>query len=271
MIPISKEAKGSKAAAASVANSGGSKLSGCFNWKYILLLLLLLLLLLWLLRGCFGAAPEDTIKNAAKDVGTAVEKTVIEPAAETTKEITQAVKETVTETKEVVKETKKEVAKKVEKVKEKVKPTPPVTTSSNCNCSDLNREIFRFDGQAKNITKLGSLPEFGNSHSLDPSGFYNKLSNRYNANIEDKNYLNYIFKSMGYKNGFSDATANMFSDTTLKRGTKGNLGFGEYHGYAYSTLNTEEYDRKAFLIKSKNGCDIHFMKTCGNYFFYCNK
>ena len=52
-------------------------------------------------------------------------------------------------------------------------------------------------------------------------------------------------------------------------GTKGNLGFANYHGYKYYTLDTSGRDLLAFRIKARNGCDIHNMKTCGNYFYFC--
>jgi len=82
--------------------------------------------------------------------------------------------------------------------------------------------------------------------------------------------LDYVFRSMGYRNGFAGASAGLFSNVTLDRGQKGLLGLGEQHHYEYSALNTNDRDRQAFKIKAANGCDVHFMKTCGNYMFFCD-
>jgi len=89
------------------------------------------------------------------------------------------------------------------------------------------------------------------------------------SNIDIFN-LNYLFKSMGYTNGFKDAQAYMFSEETLPVGTSGILGLGKEHHYAYSILPSNNRDREAFRIQSANGTAIHFMKSCGNYFYPCN-
>ncbi len=140
-----------------------------------------------------------------------------------------------------------------------------------CVCGDSGVAIFNLpvDMAAKNITKLGSFPEFGNSHALSPTEFYEKLRNKFESDPVERKYLDYVWKSMGYSNGFAGATAEQFSNTVLERGTKGLLGFGEFHGYEYSQLNTSEYDRQAFHIQSLNGHDVHYMKTCGNYMYFC--
>jgi hypothetical protein len=113
------------------------------------------------------------------------------------------------------------------------------------------------------------MPEFGDSHGLTPDQFFNKLNARYNANATDKAYLNYLFKSMGYSNGWADAQSYMFSEEVLPVGTRGLLGLGEQHHFEYSILPTNERDRQAFRIQSANGSVVHFMKTCGNYMYAC--
>jgi len=52
-------------------------------------------------------------------------------------------------------------------------------------------------------------------------------------------------------------------------GITGNMGYGTRHKVKYVTLNTRGADLEAFRIKAANGCDVHFMKTCGNFFFFC--
>jgi len=52
---------------------------------------------------------------------------------------------------------------------------------------------------------------------------------------------------------------------------KGVLGYGEFHGMAYSQLNVRSSrDLEAFRVRAANGTDIHFMKSCGNYMYVCN-
>lgn len=142
----------------------------------------------------------------------------------------------------------------------------------DCGCDTGKEPLFmRYSYEPKTLKKLGSNTEFGNSHALSPSEFYDKLNNAYSNNEVDRVFLDRIFRSMGYANGWSAANASMFSNTTVPYGTVGNIGYGKDHRTQYSTLNLGDYDQKAFLIKSRNGCDVRFMKTCGNHMFYCTK
>jgi hypothetical protein len=120
----------------------------------------------------------------------------------------------------------------------------------------------------KKLSRLGSNPEFGNSHSLSPEGFYEKLKKAYAKNAVDKVFLDRIYKAMGYT-GFEQASAEQFSAVTLPVGTTGKLGYSTAHKTGCYTLPDDEYHRLAFRIVAANGCDIHFMKTCGNHFFFC--
>ena len=140
------------------------------------------------------------------------------------------------------------------------------------NCGPSNVAIFNVPTSSapKSMSRLGTMPEFGDSHGLTPTQFFNKLQTRYNSSATDKAYLNYLFKSMGYANGFRDANEFMFSEETLPVGTTGLLGLGEAHHYEYSVLPSNDRDRQAFRIQSANGSVVHFMKTCGNYMYACN-
>jgi len=117
---------------------------------------------------------------------------------------------------------------------------------------------------------LGRAPEFGNSHSLSPAEFFAKLQRRAANSSTDRSFLNGVAKAMGYGN-FSELSADEFSSVTLDRGTTGNLGSTPRHKTIYATLNTSGQDLEAFRVKAANGCDMHFMKTCGNHFFFCPK
>jgi uncharacterized protein YegP (UPF0339 family) len=123
----------------------------------------------------------------------------------------------------------------------------------------------------KKLSRLGTNPEFGNSHALSPEQFYDKLKKAYSDNEVDKTFLDHIYKAMGYTSGFADAKAEQFSAVVLPVGSTGRLGYSKAHKTGCYTLPDDEYHRKAFNIKAANGCDLHFMKTCGNHFFICQK
>lgn len=120
----------------------------------------------------------------------------------------------------------------------------------------------------KSVAYLGSNPQFGDSHSLTPSQFFNKLADRASFAGSDRAFLNYMARSLGY-GSFRDMDASMFSNDTLSRGEKGILGFGSDHALQYSVLNTEARDLEAFRVRAANGQDVHFMKSCGNFMYVC--
>lgn len=148
--------------------------------------------------------------------------------------------------------------------------TTTVTQSSSCAaCASGNDPIFTsVCNNPKKLSHLGSNPEFGNSHGLTPDGFYNKLKKAYKANKVDREFLDRIYKAMGYS-GFVDARPEQFSAVVIPQGTSGKLGYSVLHKTGCYTLPDNEHDRMAFHITAANGCDLHFMKTCGNHFFYC--
>jgi len=161
--------------------------------------------------------------------------------------------------------------------------TPPVRTNevaaaaatlaaTTCACnSDCKVMSIPANGRAQILTRLGTNPEFGEAHDLTGPQFLGRLRNRYATEPADKKFLDELFTCMGYENGFADATADIFSEVTLPNGKTGNMGYGANHGTTYSTLNAKDAkDLEAFKIEAANGCDVHFMKTCGNHFFFCN-
>jgi len=148
----------------------------------------------------------------------------------------------------------------------------PVEAPKNLNqCGHSPIAIFNVpvDSEPKQLSRLGTLPQFGNSQGLTPAEFYEKLNARYLDNAKDKAYLDHLFESMGYTNGWADAQPSMFTEETLEVGTRGLMGFGQSHNYSFSILPVEEVDREAFRIQSANGAVVHFMKTCGNYMYAC--
>jgi uncharacterized repeat protein (TIGR01451 family) len=121
----------------------------------------------------------------------------------------------------------------------------------------------------KVVSRLGTMPQFGDSHGLTPAEFYRKLDTKYASDANDRAYLDYMFNSLGYENGWADARPDMFSDDVLPSGTTGLMGFGPEHSLQYSVLAVSEYDRQAFRVQSANGEVVHFMKACGNYMYSC--
>jgi len=117
------------------------------------------------------------------------------------------------------------------------------------------------------LNRLGTYPEFGDSHGLTTDGFYDKLLMRYQTVPYDRNYLDYIAREIGY-GSFMDIPRSAFSEVTVPNGSRGMLGAGEAHDYHYTEFAMDDpRDLEAFRIQSLNGKDIHFMKTCGNYFY----
>lgn len=150
-----------------------------------------------------------------------------------------------------------------------IAPPPPPVLAPVCDCDAHDHRVFKLpkDPPTKIIKRLGTWPEFGNSHALDAPGFFNKLKRRYAENAVDKKFLDEVFNEMGF-DGFKEAKASDFSEVTLKSGVIGNLGGGPPHKTYYSKLvPTDKKDLEAFKITAKNGCHLHFMKTCGNHMF----
>ena len=227
----SAKAAAGGATAKAAATTATAASSGGFKWWWLLPLLLLIPLFLWW-KGCGG---------------------------ETTAVVAPPVEEVVAE----------KPAPEPEPVKE-VAPPPAPNCGPNCGRGSSS-PVFNLPSNSipKSLTRLGTSPEFGNSHGMSPAQFFDKLKGAASANGRDKAFLDQVFKAMGY-GGFSDATADMFSTVTLSPGTTGNMGFGgSKHRTIYATLNTSGRDLEAFKIKAANGCHLHFMKTCGNHFFFC--
>ncbi len=155
----------------------------------------------------------------------------------------------------------------------KTAPAPVVAAKGCAACAEEASSDPIFTSicvNPKKLNRLGSNPEFGNSHALSPEEFYEKLKKAYADNDVDKVFLDKVYKSMGY-DGFKDAKADQFSAVILPVGTSGRLGYSKAHKTGCYTLPDDEYHRKAFHITAANGCDLHFMKTCGNHFFFCKK
>ena len=153
----------------------------------------------------------------------------------------------------------------------KAEPVAPIPAGCPaCSGASTDPIFTSVCDNPKKLSRLGTNPEFGNSHDLSPEQFYAKLKKRHAANNVDKAFLDKVFTAMGY-NGFADAKAEQFSAVTLPVGTSGRLGYSAAHKTGCYTLPDAEYHRLAFHIKAANGCDLHFMKTCGNHFFFCNK
>ncbi|NOT37363.1 MAG: hypothetical protein HOP11_08305, partial [Saprospiraceae bacterium] len=154
----------------------------------------------------------------------------------------------------------------------KVDTPPPPPPAPVCNCDNLTHPAFNLSGKTnpKVITRLGTNPEFGSFHDMTAEQVLAKMNGVAKKNKRSQEFLDGIFKQLGY-NGFSDIKSDMISEVDLPRGTVGNIGYSKEHKTLYAQLDNEPRDLMAFKFKGKNGCDIHFMKTCGNHLFFCDK
>ena len=122
----------------------------------------------------------------------------------------------------------------------------------------------------KDLTVLGRFPEFGSLHGMSTADVVAKFNNRSKASATDRAFLNRVVKGLGYAS-LSEITADKLTEVTVPYGTVGNMGSGAKHKTICARLNTAGKDLEAFRIQGANGCSIHFMKTCGNHFFFCEK
>jgi hypothetical protein len=152
-------------------------------------------------------------------------------------------------------------------VKDATVPATPTKACVACNTS-ADPIFSKRNSKAKKLSRLGTNPEFGNIHDISPEDFYNKLKKAYVENSVDKAFLDRLYKGMGYT-GFDDARPEHFTSVILPLDATGNLGYGRLHRTGIYTLPDDERDRMAFRVLAANGCDMHFMKTCGNHFFFC--
>ncbi len=153
-----------------------------------------------------------------------------------------------------------------------VDTTPAPPPAPVCNCAGQTDPVFALASgiEPKVLQRLGTNPEFGNSHGLSDAEFYDKLNKAYQRSKVDRLFLDRISAAMGYT-GWADIKPEYFTSVEIPYGTIGNIGYSKAHKTLYAQLNTGQRDLLAFRLKANNGCDLHFMKTCGNHFFYCNK
>ena len=163
----------------------------------------------------------------------------------------------------------------------KVAPAPepePVTTyaqptSGNISriCGPSSNVLFDVPNHSpKTVAYLGSNPQYGNSHGLTPAQFHAKLAAAHRSGGGDQAFLNLMARSLGYSH-FNDMSAADFSNETLANGSKGLLGVSTSHMLQYSKIQTTDPAHlEAFRVRSRNGTDVHIMKSCGNYMYVCN-
>lgn len=268
-------------------------LDGCFKWLGLILLLCLLLFAISYFKGCFGSKDniaESNIEISQENNGNndlvidslENDKTIsLEDASKTNSNYTNNEPDSnFIDQKENSSESngsnndadfettfndsgKDDISSKKEIYNKNI-------SIPDCGCSK-NAIVFKIPNQeAKSVNRLGTNPQFGNTHGLNAADFFEELKHAYRTNSWDRKYLNYLYKAMGYKNGFLDASATQITQSSVITGTKGILGFGKYSGYGYSKLDLKGKDLETFKIEAANGCHINFMKTCGNLFFICD-
>ena len=154
-------------------------------------------------------------------------------------------------------------------VKKIVPPPPPMPA---CRCAGLDERLFIFPTTTppKVLTRLGTNPQFGYVRHLRKGDFLELLKDRYKASTRDRQFLNNICKPLGFSNGLSDVMSENLASVRLASGTIGNIGAGKSHRIVYAKLDVTGRDVEAFRLTGPNACSIHFMKTCGNVFYYCD-
>ena len=147
--------------------------------------------------------------------------------------------------------------------------TISVQNLNKCESSSLATFSTPAKAASTQMVGLEAMLQFGDLHDLDAVEFYEKLKRRYEANENERESLDQLFRSMGYQDGFAAARDFMFSDAVLPVGTAGMMERGSADNYEYSILPSTEREREAFKIMSANGKNVHFMKASGTYFDGC--
>ncbi len=254
---------------------------GCFRWLFILLIFLFLAVLFSYFKGCFGGIGDFIDKHNDDNIS-------LIDSLENDKDLDNQTKAMGEDANSLSENGNSEKGVENSNGQGKNGNDENVDSSQNnnstrvqsdgyennlqaiadCNCSAKAIVFEMPDTIPKKLNRLGTNPQFGNTHGLSSADFMEELKYRYLNDSWDKKYLDYLYKAMGYS-GFQDANASQFTQEKLKQGSKGILGFGSYSGFAYTELELKEKDLEVFRIEAANGCHINFMKTCGNLFFMC--
>ena len=293
---VAAAAKPAAAAAAIPAAAGGG---GIWGWlKWLLLALLALLAMLFLFKSCAGGGKDikttppiaSTNQTAAPAImvtcwnGSKAKSDEACPAKITCWDNSFATQESACPAKPVAKDVKcwdgsmaidlagcpAEPA-KTPAATIIATPAPSVAVANTARlCAPSSNTLFNVtSSRPKSVSYLGSNPQFGNSLSLTPDGFYRKLATAHRSYANDRAFLNSLARSLGY-GSFDDMDASMFSNDTLPYGTSGLLGFSSQHALQFSSLDVSDSTHlEAFKVRAANGNDVHFMKRCGNYMYVC--
>ena len=141
---------------------------------------------------------------------------------------------------------------------------------TNCSCSGSNSPVYKFTRNAspKVLHRLGTNPEFGSLHGMSAAEVLEKFRAVAKNNKRTRDFLNQAFEGIGFTS-FDQVGVESMSEVDLPRGIVGNIGFSKEHLTSYVQLDNEAKDLMAFKFSGPNGCSLHFMKTCGNHFFFC--
>lgn len=143
------------------------------------------------------------------------------------------------------------------------------------NSCDNDHIMFNVpkDKTPKVITKLGTSPQFLPIRHLDNKDeVYAKMS-KLSKDPKYKKEIDAIFRSLGYT-GTDDPrfTKDKLTEAKVPFGAIGMLGDGAHH-YLYCLIAVPGHQyEKGWRVKAINGkCDAHFMRECGNAFFYSSE
>jgi len=198
------------AAAAAVPGTAAAGGMGLGWLKWLLPLLLLLLLAFFGLKSCNDSKAAKVTAAAAQAEKLAADKAMA--AKKLAAEKAVAAKKLAAEKAAAVAAAAEKAAAEVtpETTPEPVAPKPvtPKAVMANMSrlCSASDTPLFNAPAYATpvNVIRLGTYPQFGDSHGLTPRQFFDKLSMRYASNNYDRQYLDYLAKQLGYAGGFSE-------------------------------------------------------------------
>ena len=130
--------------------------------------------------------------------------------------------------------------------------------------------LYNFDnaGQAKEVTKLGTAPEFPFLRNLStPHQVYAAIEKQDKESTAAAGRLNGLLVQIGYANGAKDLQQSNITEAYIQPGTEGNMGSRGYT-YGYYRLDAGTSDLRAWKIAAANGsAPLYFMAKCGNAFY----
>ena len=131
-----------------------------------------------------------------------------------------------------------------------------------------DNSLFNFDntGNVKEITKLGTAPEFPFLRNMSsPHQVYAAIKRNDREHTSGMKRLNNLLMQIGFTKGAKDLQESDVTEAMIAPGTEGNMGSRGYK-YSYARLDGDASEFKAWKISSSTG-SLYLMAKCGNAFY----